>query len=439
MQPSIPALERRIAVAVMLAAFAGAFVAFVAITWPPAGRVRAKPGGAEADAIANAISRGSAPASLIETLTAAGTVRAAAVYNRAGTVVASAGVPSRTAELICRSLPSGGSLCIEPAPNPLAQEALGVGIRVAIGATIAGALIALAATSFMRGRFRAVRAGVDEAIRDPAYATRITTGAGAMGPLTTAINQLLDQVQMRDVVLRRRTTELEAANRELESFASAVSHDLRAPLGSISGFAQALEEDAGPSLDAGGRECLFWIRESARQMSELMEGLLQMARLSRVEMSRTDVDLSAIARAIAASLQRGEPSRGVMFAIPDGVTANGDERLLRAVLENLVGNAWKFTSERQNARIELGVRYDDGQPAFYIRDNGAGFDPRHAAKMFRPFQRLHSEKEFAGTGIGLATVHKIVERHGGRTWAEGEPDRGATVYFTTGAPPETYA
>jgi light-regulated signal transduction histidine kinase (bacteriophytochrome) len=253
------------------------------------------------------------------------------------------------------------------------------------------------------------------------------------------VSQLLEQVQNRDIMLRRRTLEVETANRDLESFASAVSHDLRAPLGSISGFAQALDEDYGASLDPGAREYLFWIRESARQMSSLIDGLLQMSRLARTEMKRSEVDLSAIARDIAASLQRGEPERDVAFTIPEGVTANGDERLLRAVLENLIGNAWKFTSKRRNARIELGVRYDEGHPAFYVRDNGAGFDPTHSAKMFRPFQRLHSDKEFGGTGIGLATVQKIVQRHGGKAWAEGEPDRGATVYFTTGTAHETYA
>jgi len=256
---------------------------------------------------------------------------------------------------------------------------------------------------------------------------------------STADETLRDEMREREVALRRRTIELEEANKDLESFASAVSHDLRAPLGSILGFSQALEEDYLGTLDDVGKECVQWIRKSAEQMQQLIDGLMQMARLSRAEVQRSDVDLSAMAREIAAALRRAHPERTVDFAIADGVVATGDERLLRSVLENLIGNAWKFTGKLDAARIEVGVCQDDGCPAYYVRDNGAGFDPEHAAKMFRPFQRLHSEKEFGGTGIGLATVQKIVQRHGGRTWAEGEPGRGATIYFTTGAGEEVPA
>ena len=256
---------------------------------------------------------------------------------------------------------------------------------------------------------------------------------------STADETLRDEMREREVALRRRTIELEEANKDLESFASAVSHDLRAPLGSILGFSQALEEDYLGTLDDVGKECVQWIRKSAEQMQQLIDGLMQMARLSRAEVQRSAVDLSAMAREIAAALRRAHPERTVDFAIAEGVVATGDERLLRSVLENLIGNAWKFTGKLDAARIEVGVCQDDGCPAYYVRDNGAGFDPEHAAKMFRPFQRLHSEKEFGGTGIGLATVQKIVQRHGGRTWAEGEPGRGATIYFTTGAGEEVPA
>jgi light-regulated signal transduction histidine kinase (bacteriophytochrome) len=241
---------------------------------------------------------------------------------------------------------------------------------------------------------------------------------------------LLDDVHERDLTLRRRTLELETANKDLEAFASAVSHDLRGPLGSVAGFAQALEVDHQEQLDETGRECVHWIRDGCDQMRALIDGLLQVSRMSRAEMQREDVDLSAIARQIADALRRAEPQRNVEFDIADHVVANGDERMLRAVMENLLANAWKFTSKQPEARIEVGVADDNGRPAYFVRDNGAGFDPAHAAKMFRPFQRLHSDKEFSGTGIGLATVSKIVQRHGGRAWAEGEPDRGATVYFT---------
>jgi light-regulated signal transduction histidine kinase (bacteriophytochrome) len=163
-------------------------------------------------------------------------------------------------------------------------------------------------------------------------------------------------------------------------------------------------------------------------MRDLIDGLLQMTRLTRLELQREPVDLSGIAQSVAESLQQGSPERTVRFDIRNGVRTIGDERLLRAVLENLMSNAWKFTRHKADARIEFGEQGG----AYYVRDNGAGFDPVHASKMFRPFQRLHSMREFEGTGIGLATVQKIVERHGGRAWAEGEVDKGATIYFTTG-------
>jgi light-regulated signal transduction histidine kinase (bacteriophytochrome) len=304
--------------------------------------------------------------------------------------------------------------------------------RATLESSVAIMAAAIAVRS-MRKRIRAMRATIDQAIRDQTYTTRIAPQPGELGPFADALNQLLDQMQTRDATLRRRTNELEGANKDLEAFASAVSHDLRAPLGSIAGFAQALDEDCRDRLDDVGKECVHWIRQSADQMSLLIEGLLQMARLSRVEMQRSDVDLSSMAGRIAATLQHTHPDRVVDFRIETGIVAYGDETLLAAVLENLINNAWKFTSKRPHARIEIGVQQDGGPPAFFVRDNGAGFDPQHAAKMFRPFQRLHSEREFTGTGIGLATVQKIVQRHGGRAWAEGEPEKGATIYFTTGS------
>jgi len=420
----------------MLAALAAGVIASAALTWTLAPRARGQAGGAAADALAGALARERDPAALLETFLAAGTIRSAVVYDRGGAVTAHAGVATAGAEQVCRSLSDGGSFCIEPASaaNGAAQRLIPLIAVIMTGALLAGALFSALARRSIRRRLRAVRAGVEEAMRDPAYATRVAVAAGELGPLTATINQLLEQAQARDVALRRRALEIEGANRDLEGFASAISHDLRAPLGSILGFAQAVERDYAPSFDAVGKEYVFWIHESARQMSEMIEGLLQMSRLARVEMIRDEVDLSAIARGIATSLQRAAPERDTTFVIPDGVTANGDERLMRAVLENLLGNAWKFTGKQSGARIELGVQRDGGQDVFFIRDNGAGFDPAHAAKMFRPFQRLHSEREFSGTGIGLATVQKIVQRHGGRVWAEGEVGRGATIYFTTGVP-----
>ena len=250
---------------------------------------------------------------------------------------------------------------------------------------------------------------------------------GALGAITTAADDLLARVHDRELALRRRTLELEAANAELEAFTYSVSHDLRAPIGSIDGFSQALEDEP---LGAMGRECVHWIRDACRQMQDLVEGLLQMTRFTRAEIEREDVDVSELARAVAESLKQREPERAVTFKIQNGVSANADPRLLRAVLENLMANAWKFTRKHETATIEFGAQ--NGH--LYVRDDGAGFDPSAAPKMFRAFQRLHSRDQFEGTGIGLATVERILQRHGGKIWAEGEVEKGATFYFTTGKP-----
>jgi light-regulated signal transduction histidine kinase (bacteriophytochrome) len=228
--------------------------------------------------------------------------------------------------------------------------------------------------------------------------------------------------------LEERAAELLAVNRELEAFTYSVSHDLRAPIGSIDGFSQALSEE--PNLSDVARECIHWIRDSCKQMHDLVDGLLQMTRLTRAEVEREDVDASALARAVAESLRQREPERAVAFRIQDGLRANADPRLLRAVLENLLANAWKFTRQHERATIEFGAM----NGSFFVRDDGAGFDPAAASKMFHAFQRLHSRDQFEGTGIGLATVERILQRHGGKIWAEGDVEKGATFYFTTGKP-----
>jgi signal transduction histidine kinase len=432
-------MEGQVARGIALVALLAALVAIAVMAWLQ-GRVTPSDDDANqlVDTLAAAIDQGGSPQQLLDLFARAGSIRAATVYGANGAPVATTGVPSPDVEQVFRSLPNGGSLSVQPGGAAHgARRDLWKGVAVAAIAAIAIGFIASSTiVRLITRRLERHRARVEEAMRDQTYATRLNPESGALEPLVVSVNKLLEQMQARDVVLRRRTIELESANKELESFAATVSHDLRAPVGSIAGFAQALDEDYAPRLDDTGRECIHWIRHSAEQMSKLIEGMLQMARLARTEVHRTDVDLSEIARDIAETLQRANPEREVSFVIPTGVVANGDERLLRAVLENLLGNAFKFTSKRRGARIELGARNDSGTPAFYVRDNGAGFAPEHAAKMFRPFQRLHSEKEFSGTGIGLATVHRIVERHGGRVWAEGEPEKGATVYFTTGAPEE---
>jgi light-regulated signal transduction histidine kinase (bacteriophytochrome) len=226
--------------------------------------------------------------------------------------------------------------------------------------------------------------------------------------------------------------DVERKNRELEAFSYSVSHDLRAPLRTIDGFSRLLLDDYGATLDPKAQSHLRRVHAAARRMGELIDDLLQLSRVSRAEIRRERVDLSAVASIVAAELRKAEPDRVVRFTVEPGLVAEGDAGLLRVVLENLLGNAWKFTGRCSAPSIELGVERRDGQVIYFVRDNGAGFDMTYASKLFGPFQRLHSDAEFPGTGIGLATVQRIVERHGGRIWAEGVVDRGATVFFTLG-------
>lgn len=224
--------------------------------------------------------------------------------------------------------------------------------------------------------------------------------------------------------------ELERKNKELEAFSYSVSHDLRAPLRSIDGFSKVLEEDYADNLDAEGIQHLRRVRSGAQRMGELIDDLLQLARLGLAELSRSRTDLSGIARTVAGDLARNQPHRMVEFNIQDHLAADFDSRLMKVALENLLGNAWKFTSKMAAARIEFGAEQRDGETVYFVRDNGAGFNMNHAGKLFSPFQRMHGEADFPGTGVGLATVHRIVERHGGRIWAESAVAQGATFYFT---------
>jgi light-regulated signal transduction histidine kinase (bacteriophytochrome) len=225
---------------------------------------------------------------------------------------------------------------------------------------------------------------------------------------------------------------LSASNRELEAFSYSVSHDLRAPLRAIDGFSQALLEDYPERLDEQGRHYLDRVREASQRMGELIGDLLQLSRVSREPMRWEPVDLSAMAREIIAEQRVPEPERQVEVTIADGLVANGHPVLLHSLLLNLLGNAWKFTRRRADAQIEFGTTEHEGELAFFVRDNGAGFDMTYAEKLFTPFQRLHSQDEFPGNGIGLATVQRVVNRHGGQAWAEGVVDQGATFYFTLG-------
>ncbi|MBI4469344.1 MAG: response regulator [Acidobacteria bacterium] len=224
--------------------------------------------------------------------------------------------------------------------------------------------------------------------------------------------------------------ELERKNNELEAFSYSVSHDLRAPLRSIDGFSQALLEDYATLLDQKGKDYLRRVRAAAQRMGELIDDLLQLSRVGRAELNRDRVSLSDLARAVAMELRKMEPDRHVELRIEDGLVAQADSQLIRVALDNLLGNAWKFTAKVAEPRVEFAAEPRDGGTVYFVRDNGAGFDMNYAEKLFRPFQRLHGEAEFPGTGIGLATVQRIVDRHGGRIWAEGTIGCGATFYFT---------
>jgi len=234
-----------------------------------------------------------------------------------------------------------------------------------------------------------------------------------------------------------RTRQLEAANKELESFSYSVSHDLKAPLRSIEGFSAILMEDYYGSLDRQARDYLKRIRKAGARMGELIDHLLRLSRVNRSELRYDRVDMSALGAGIADELQKTSPDRRVEFIIEPGLTAAADLQLMKAALENLIGNAWKFTGKKDLARIEFGITNRDGVPTFFIRDNGTGFDMAYADRLFAPFQRLHLEADFPGNGVGLATVQRIIFRHGGRIWAEGTPDKGAVFYFTLSERPST--
>jgi light-regulated signal transduction histidine kinase (bacteriophytochrome) len=227
--------------------------------------------------------------------------------------------------------------------------------------------------------------------------------------------------------VQERTAQLESINKELEAFAYSVSHDLRAPLRSIRGFSEVLLERYAKDLDSAGQEFLNRICASSAQMDCLIDDLLKLSRVSRSDLRRQTVDLSAIVSASWEELSRAEPDRKVEMRIDPGLRAVGDERLLRIVIDNLLRNARKFTGKKADPQVHFG---QNSQGEFFVRDNGAGFDMKYASKLFGVFQRLHSPTEFRGTGVGLATVQRIINKHGGRVWAEAATDQGATFYFT---------
>ena len=268
-------------------------------------------------------------------------------------------------------------------------------------------------------------------------AGRVRGSLGVVVDLTERKGAEAEVLRLNEDLERRvkeRTAQLEIINKELEAFSYSVSHDLRAPLRSIRGFSEVLLERYCKQLDPTGQEFLKRACQSSQQMETLIEDLLKLSRVSRSELQRQEVNLSRIAESLASELKKSDPQRAVEFVIEPGLEARGDERLLRVALDNLLRNAWKFTSKQPCAKIEVGCSKGPPQ-AFFVRDNGAGFDMTYSNRLFGVFQRLHTVSEFPGTGIGLATVQRIVARHGGRVWATGEVNRGAT-FFTL--PPDEY-
>jgi signal transduction histidine kinase len=279
------------------------------------------------------------------------------------------------------------------------------------------------------------------------YSARATPSkeADEVGLLITAFNEMLSEIQKRDDELRKahdeledrvaqRTRELLFANRELESFSYSVSHDLRGPIDALNGFTYVLLKEYGGKLDAKAKDLLEHIRNSGKRMMQLIDDLLNLSRVTSSVLQSESVDLGAIARSIADELKIIEPHRQVEFVISPVEKVQGDPRLLRIMLENLLRNSWKYTSTHPRARIEFGSSIENGRTIYFVRDDGAGFDPRSADRLFQPFQRLHPTAEFPGNGVGLATVQRIVRRHGGEIWAKAEVERGATFFFWLAAP-----
>jgi light-regulated signal transduction histidine kinase (bacteriophytochrome) len=248
--------------------------------------------------------------------------------------------------------------------------------------------------------------------------------------LEKRVQERTSELEKANVALTTRSNELQAANKELEAFCYSVSHDLRAPVRTIGGFAKVLTESYSHRLDENGKQYLDRVERGVERMIELIDDLLELSRISRSKLVCTEVDLSALANAVTGELRTSAPERIITFEVQSGLVAHGDAGLLRVLIENLLGNSWKFTRKHAAPRIEFGKGQARGKTAFFVRDNGAGFEMKYAKKLFGAFERLHSPGEYEGHGIGLATVQRIVHRHGGQAWGEGRPGEGAIFYFT---------
>ncbi len=259
----------------------------------------------------------------------------------------------------------------------------------------------------------------------------VLDSSGRMIGMSTIARDITELKRTQRQLVRAKEA-TEAANRELDAFSHSVAHDLRAPLRSIDGFSHAVLEDYASLLDTQGQKYLGFVREAAQNMAQLIDDMLVLSRVTRSELQREQVDLSALANGVLERLRRDDPERQVDASVQAGLEVDGDARLLTVAFNNLLGNAWKFTKKRERARIEFGASCVEDRLTYFVRDNGAGFDMNYANKLFRVFERLHSSTEFEGTGVGLATVQRIIGRHGGRVWAEGSVDAGASFYFTLG-------
>jgi signal transduction histidine kinase len=282
--------------------------------------------------------------------------------------------------------------------------------------------------------------------QDKDFRVRVSESADSseLSTLIDSFNEMLKEIQQRDSELQKaqneleqrvseRTRELESTNQELEAFSYSVSHDLRGPLDALNGFSYMLLKNYSDKLDATGKESLQSIRAAAMRMSELIDDLLNLSRITSSAIHREKIDLSEFAHTIMAELRRAKPDRDVEFVAAPSAEAFADARLLRIVMDNLLRNAWKYTSRHATARIEFGRQDKNGRSVYFIKDDGSGFDPNSADRLFQPFHRLHSAADFPGNGIGLATVRRIIQRHGGNVWAEGTVEEGATFYFTLGS------
>jgi len=328
------------------------------------------------------------------------------------------------------------------------RQAMTRDLSIFAGVLLGSLLLAIAVSMWLQRAIERPLLGLAEAARrvgqEKDYTARAEGGGrDEIGTVIGTFNEMIGEIQKQETELRaardrleqrvaERTAQLANANKELEAFSYSVSHDLRAPLRSIEGFSRALMEDCGEDLSEAGTDSLNRIVASTVRMAQLIDGLLNLSRLTRTELRGGTVDLSALAGEILTELREGEDGRPVDAVVAPGVVAHGDPALLRAVLQNLMANAWKFTRKKERPRIEFGVDRAPSGTTYFVQDNGAGFDMAYSDKLFGAFQRLHGQTEFPGIGIGLATVQRIVSRHGGRVWAVAAPDKGATIYFTLG-------